>query len=50
MLQKNQSKNIVIAILALAVVGLGIFAYQSATDKPDLSIDISEEGVDFETN
>lgn len=50
MSQKNSSKNIIIVLLLLAIVGLGVFAYQAATDKPDLSIDLSEEGLDINTN
>lgn len=40
----------VIALLVIAVLGLGFAVTTLQADKPDFSIDISEDGLDVETN
>lgn len=50
MSNKSGSKNIIIAVLVLIALGLGGYVYHQQTTEPDLSIDISKDGLDIDTN
>lgn len=50
MSNNNGSKNLVIALLVVIALGLGGYAYYQQTTKPDLSIDVSKDGIDVDTN
>lgn len=50
MSEKNSNKNLIIAILIAAVIGIGGYSYYQSTQEPTLSIDVSEDGLDIDTN
>lgn len=50
MSNKRSNKNLLIAILLIAVIGIGGYSYYQSTQEPDLSIDVSKDGIDIDTN
>lgn len=40
----------IVGALVVAVLGLGYFVMQGQADKPDLSIEFSEDGVEIDSN
>jgi hypothetical protein len=54
MASDNKSKNglyFIIGALLVAVLGLGYFVYSGqSADEPDLAIEVSEDGIDIDTN
>lgn len=48
----NGGKGIymIVGALIVAVLGLGYMVMQSQADKPDLAIEVSEDGIDVDTN
>ena len=40
----------IVGALIVAVLGLGYIVMQGQADKPDIAIDVSEDGIDIDTN
>lgn len=40
----------IVGALVVAVLGLGYMVMQGQADKPDLAIEVSEDGIDIDTN
>jgi hypothetical protein len=40
----------IVGALIVAVLGLGYVVMQGQADKPDIAIDVSEDGIDIDTN
>jgi len=40
----------IIGALVVAVLGLGYIVMQGQADKPDLAIEVSEDGIDIDSN
>ena len=41
---------LIVGALTVAVLGLGYMVMQGQADKPDLAIEVSEDGIDIDTN
>jgi len=50
MAQNNSNKNVLIAALVAIAVALGGYVIYQQQTKPDLSISVSEDGIDVDTN
>lgn len=48
----NGGKGIylIVGALIVAVLGLGYMVVQGQADKPDLAVEVSEDGIDVDTN
>lgn len=40
----------IVGALVVAVLGMGYFIMQGQADKPDLAIEVSEDGIDIDSN
>lgn len=52
MAQNNSKSGLyaIIAILVVAVIGFAVYTMQQKADEPDLSIDVSDKGIEIKTD